>query len=135
MLVARRSEGVPQDPGYVPPELREEKLIYRRAENGKMVGYTPAEYGVRKDDGGGLVKPINSAGGLLFLAILVTICFGGMIYGLVQIAVTDQWDILGRTWWMFLLILIPLLGGWAGYFKERRAQKLRKARDLARPVE
>jgi hypothetical protein len=36
---------------------------------------------------------------------------------------------------MFLLILIPLLGGWAGYFKERRAQKLRKARDLARPVE
>jgi hypothetical protein len=132
--VGKRSEGIPQESGYVPP-LPSEHLIQRRAENGQMVSYTPAEYGVRKDDGGGVVKPFNSAGGLLFLAILVTICFGGMLYGLVQIAITGQWDILGRTWWMFLLILVPLLGGWAGYFKERKAEKLRRARNLPRPVE
>lgn len=109
--------------------------MYRRAANGDMVGYSRAEYGVRKDDGGGLVKPVNSSGGLLFLAVLVTICFGGMLYGLVQIAITGQWHILGETWWMFLLILIPLFAGWSGYFRERRAEKLRKARSLPRPVD
>lgn len=133
--MARRSEGVPQDPGYVPPRPSDDQLIYRRAENGEMVGYTPAEYGVRKDDGGGLVKPVNSSGGLLFLAILVTVCFGGMVYGVIQIAITGQWHIMGEIWWMFPLILIPLFAGWSGYFKERRAEKLRKARNLARPVE
>lgn len=100
-----------------------------------MVGYTQAEYGVRKDDGGGLIKPYNSSGGLLFLSILMSLFFGLMIYGLIQIAITGQWDILGRTWWMFLIVLYPLLAGWSGYLKERRAEKLRKARNLARPVE
>jgi hypothetical protein len=132
--MGRRSEGVPQDPGYV-PSRPEEQLIYRRSENGEMVGYTPAEYGVRKDDGGGMVKPYNSSAGLLFLSVLMTICFGGMIYGLIQIALTGQWHILGETWWMFLIILYPLLAGWAGYFKERKAEKLRNARNLSRPVE
>jgi hypothetical protein len=132
--VGKRSEGVPLDPGYVPPRS-EEQLIYRRAENGEMVGYTPAEYGVRKDDGGGLVKPYNSSGGLLFLSVLMTICFGGMLYGIVQMALTDQWHILGEIWWMYLVVLYPLLAGWAGYFTERRAEKLRNARNLSRPVE
>lgn len=133
--MARRSKGVPQDPGYVPSQRSEDRLIYRRAENGDMVGYTPAEYGVRKDDGGGLLEPVNGSAGLLFLSILITISFGGMIYGLVQIAITGQWHILGDTWWMFLLIQIPLLAGWSGYFKERKAEKLRKARNLPRPVD
>lgn len=133
--MARRSEGVPQEPGYVPSLPSEEQLIYRRDETGEVTGYTPAEYGVRKDDGGGLVKPVNSAGGLLFLAILVSACFGGMIYGLIQIAMTGSWHILGDIWWMYPLLLYPLVAGWFGYFKERRAGKLRKARNLARPVE
>ncbi|WP_461189107.1 hypothetical protein [Arthrobacter sp. Z4-13] len=117
------------------PSQPEEQLIYRRAENGEMVGYTPAEYGVRKDDGGGMVKPYNSSAGLLFLSILISLFFGLMIYGLIQIVITDQWDILGRTWWMFLIILYPLFAGWTGYFKERKAEKLRSARNLSRPVE
>jgi hypothetical protein len=83
------------------PSRPEEQLIHRRAENGEMVAYTPAEYGVRKDDGRGLVKPYNSSAGLLFLAVLMTICFGGMIHGLIQIAITGHWHILGETWWMF----------------------------------
>jgi hypothetical protein len=135
MPVARRSEGVPQEPGYVPSRASDGQLIYRRADNGEMVGYTPAEYGVRKDDGGGLVKPVNSSGGLLFLAVLLTACLGGLIYGVVQIAIQGTWHILGEIWWVFPACLFPFTIAWASYFKERQAEKLRKARNLARPVE
>jgi hypothetical protein len=131
--VARRSNDVPQDPGYIPPDRRD--LVYRRAENGELIAYTPEEYGVRKDDGLGLIKPVNSSAGLLVLAVLITIGFGGMLYGIVQMAITDQWEILGEIWWMYLLVLIPLLAGWSGYFKERKAEKLRKAHNLPRPAE
>jgi hypothetical protein len=133
--VARRSRDVPQDPGYVPYQSQEGRVIRRLSENGKQVDYSPEEYGVRKDSGMGIFKPVNSSGGLLFLAILITLAFGGMVYGLVQIAITGQWEILGRTWWMFLLIQIPLIAAWTGYFKERNAEKLRRARNLPRPVE
>lgn len=135
MPVGRRQEGIPQDPSYVPPGPSQEQLVYHRAENGEVVGYTRAEYGVRKDGGLGVVKPVNSAGGLLFLSVLMSLFFGLMIYGLVQIAVTGQWDILSRTWWMFLIVLYPLVAGWSGYFRERRAEKLRQARNLPRPVD
>lgn len=131
--MARRSNDVPQDPGYIPPDRRD--LVYRRAENGELIAYTPEEYGVRKDNGLGLIEPVNSSAGLLVLAVLITIGFGGMLYGIVQMAITDQWEILGEIWWMYLLVLIPLLAGWSGYFKERKAEKLRKARNLPRPVE
>jgi hypothetical protein len=131
--VARRNNDVPQDPGYIPPDRRD--LVYRRAENGELIAYTPEEYGVRKDDGLGLIKPVNSSAGLLVLAVLITIGFGGMLYGIVQMAITDQWEILGEIWWMYLLVLIPLLAGWSGYFKERKAEKLRKAHNLPRPAE
>ena len=131
--MARRSNDVPQDPGYIPPDRRD--LVYRRAENGELIAYTPEEYGVRKDDGLGLIKPVNTSAGLLVLAVLITIGFGGMLYGIVQMAITDQWEILGEIWWMYLLVLIPLLAGWSGYFKERKAEKLRKAHNLPRPAE
>ena len=58
--MARRSRDVPQDPGYVPHQPTEARVIHRLAvENGDVVAYTPEEYGVRKDDGGGLVKPVK----------------------------------------------------------------------------
>ncbi|MDP9694192.1 UNVERIFIED_ORG: hypothetical protein J2X79_001747 [Arthrobacter globiformis] len=133
--MTKHSEGIPQDPGYVPSPPSPEQLIYRRAENGEVVGYSPAEYGVRKDDGHGLVKPVNSSGGLLFLSILLTACLGGVVYGVVQVALTDQWHILGEVWWVFPACLLPFLAAWAGYFKERTAEKLRKARNLPRPVD
>jgi hypothetical protein len=109
--------------------------VYRRAENGELIAYTPEEYGVRKDDGLGLIKPVNSSAGLLVLAVLISIGFGGMLYGIVQMAITDQWEILGEIWWMYLLVLVPFLAGWSGYLKERKAEKLRKAHNLPRPVE
>lgn len=117
------------------PPRPEEQLIYRRAENGEMVGYTPAEYGVRKHDGTGLVKPYNSSAGLLFLAVLLTACVGGLVYLVIQMALTNQWHILGSVWWVFPACLFPFLAAWAGYLSERKAEKLRSARNLSRPVE
>lgn len=110
-------------------------MRHRLAENGEIVSYTDEEYGVRKDDGLGIIKPVNSSGGLLFLSLLMTALFGLMLYGIVQMAVTDQWGILGEIWWIYLLVLYPLFAGWSGYFRERKAEGLRKARDLPRPVE
>ena len=100
-----------------------------------MVGYTPAEYGVRKDDGGGLIKPVNKSGGLLALAVLLTACLGGLVYGVIQVAIQGSWHILGEVWWVFPACLYPFTVVWISYFKERRAEKLRKASNLARPVE
>jgi hypothetical protein len=133
--MARRSRDDPQEPGYRPTHSREKVVLRRQADNGDIIEYSPEEYGVRKDVGVGILKPANSSAGLLFLAVLITMAFGGMLYGLVQIVITDQWAILGRTWWMFLLIQIPLFAAWGGYFKERKAEKLRRARNLPRPVE
>lgn len=104
------------------------------AEDGQEVTYTDEEYGVRKDDGLGVIKPVNTSVGLLFLSLLITALFGLMLYGVVQMAVTDQWNIMGEIWWMYVLVLYPLFAGWAGYFKERKAEMLRKARNLPRPV-
>ncbi|MGO4235160.1 hypothetical protein [Pseudarthrobacter sp. YAF2] len=133
--MARRSRGVPQEPGYVPYQQPEERTLHRLSENTDVVAYSDDEYGVRKDDGLGIIKPVNSWGGLLFLSLLMTALFGLMLYGIVQMAVTDQWGILGEIWWMYLLVLYPLFAGWDGFFKERKAEKLRRARNLRRPVE
>jgi hypothetical protein len=133
--VARRSRGVPPEPGYVPYQPPEKRILRRLAENGEVVAYTDEEYGVRKDDGLGIIKPVNSSGGLLFLAILLSACMGGLVYGVVQIALTDQWEILGRVWWVFPATLLPFSFAWASYLKERKAEKLRRARNLPRPVE
>lgn len=133
--MARRSQGVPQDPGYVPSDRSDDQLIYRRAENGEMVGYTPAEYGVRKDDGGGLIKPVNSSGGILFLALLLTVGMGVLVYFVVQVAIQGTWHMLGEVWWVFPACIYPFTFAWMSYLKERRAERLRKARNLSRPIE
>jgi hypothetical protein len=126
---------MPQEPGYPRAQGGDEGLIHRRAENGEVTAYTAEEYGVRKDDGHGLVKPVSSAGGLLFLAILASLFAAGVAYGLVRIAVDDTWEMLGDIWWTIPVgILVPLVA-WTSYAKERRASKLRKARNLPRPVE
>lgn len=131
--MARPSPELPPQPGS--PGTTTDGLIRRRAENGEVVAYTAGEYGVRKDDGHGLVKPVNSSGGLLFLSILASLFAGGVAYGLARIAVDGTWEILGDIWWTIPVgILVPLVG-WSSYAKERKAEKLRAARNLPRPVE
>jgi hypothetical protein len=110
-------------------------VILRKAENGETVAYAPDEYGVRKDDGLGIVKPVNSSGGLLFLAILLTATMGGLVYFVVQVIIQDAWDIAGEVWWVFPACIFPFVAAWYSYFRERKAEKLRSARNLPRPVE
>ncbi|MGP4031643.1 hypothetical protein [Pseudarthrobacter sp. 1C304] len=133
--MARRSQGMPQEPGYTPGRTGEESLLHRRAENGDMVAYTPDEYGVRKDDGVGVIKPVNSSNGLLFLAILLTVAMGGLVYFVVQVILQDAWAIAGEVWWVFPACIFPFAAAWYSYAKERKAEKLRQARNLPRPVE
>lgn len=126
---------MPQGPGYVPYQPTEARVVHRVAENGGIVGYTDDEYGVRKDSGLGMIKPINSPNGLLFLAILLTAAMGGLVYFVVQVTIQDAWDIAGRVWWVFPACIYPFVFAWASYFKEHKAENLRIARNLPRPVE
>ena len=119
----------------MPSQPSESRVVHRLAENGEMVAYTTEEYGVRKDDGHGLVKPVNSTGGLLFLAILASLFAGGVAYGLARIAIDGTWEILADIWWTIPVGILVPLAAWTSYAKERKAEKLRKARNLPRPVE
>lgn len=132
--MARRSKGVPQERDYVPYQRPEERVLHRVGEHGEVVAYTEDGYGVRKDDGLGVIKPTNSAGGLLFLAILLAACMAGLIHFVVQVILQNAWDIAARTWWVFPACIFPFVVAWAGYFKERKAERLRRARNLPRPA-
>jgi hypothetical protein len=46
--MARRSRGVPPEPGHVPYQPPEKRILHRLAENGEVVAYTDEEYGVRR---------------------------------------------------------------------------------------
>ena len=131
--MARRSRDVPQDPGYVSYQPTEARVIHRVAENGEVVAYTEEEYGVRKDDGSGLVKPVNSARGLLLMAIVVSALDCLVLYGLIRIVLDGTWEILAEAWWVLIVGIFVPWACWSYYLQERRAQKLRDARNLPRP--
>lgn len=135
MPVGRRTKGIPQEAGYQAYVPSPEALIYRRAANGEMVGYTAAEYGVRKDDGGGEYKPYNSSGGLLFLSILISIFAAVVFVAATYLIVTRQWEELAGSWFAIPITAFPLVAGWSYYVKERRAERLRRERGLPTPVE
>lgn len=133
--MARRSQDVPQDPGYVPYQPPEARVMHRLADNGEIVAYTDEEYGVRKDDGLGVVKPVNSARGLLLMALVASALDCLVLYGLVRIAIDGTWEILAETWWVLVVGVLVPGAFWSYYLKERKAEKLRSARNLPRPVE
>jgi len=90
-------------------------------------GLTPEEYGVYKGSTGSAIRPINSAGGLLFLAILISV-FSAVVCGAAIILLTGE----GVTNWVqfvvgcaIVIVLVP--ASWAYHFKERKAARLRKA--------
>jgi hypothetical protein len=90
-------------------------------------GLTVEEYGVYKGSTGSAIKPINSAGGLLFLAILISLV-SAVVVGAAITLVTGE----GVTNWpqfifacAIVLVLVPT--SWAYYLKERKAVRLRKA--------
>lgn len=99
-------------------------------------GLTVEEYGVYKGSTGSAIKPINSAGGLLFLAILISLV-SAVVAGAAITLVTGE----GVTNWpqfifacAIVVVLVPT--SWAYYLKERKAVRLRKAagKTLAPPT-
>ena len=90
-------------------------------------GLTVEEYGVYKGSTGSAIKPINSAGGLLFLAVLISlIC--SVIVGLIIVLLTSEGVTNGVQLIMGIatvLVLVPT--SWAYYLKERKAVRLRRA--------
>jgi hypothetical protein len=91
-------------------------------------GLTVEEYGVYKGDVGSAVKPINSAGGLLFLSILITLLLTVVAVLMVKLFTegTEEpnWGQIVFTA-AFGLWILPTT--WAYYFKERKASRLRRA--------
>lgn len=105
------------------------KGYYRRQieQEAAKQGLTVEEYGVYKGNAGSAVKPVNSAGGLLFLAVLISL-FSAVVVGAAIILLSGE----GVTNWVefvvgctIALVLVPT--SWAYYFKERKAARLRKA--------
>jgi len=92
-------------------------------------GLTVEEYGVYKGDVGSAVKPINSAGGLLFLSILITVIMAVVAVLMVKLFVDGTEEI---NWgqivfgMVFGLWIVPT--SWFLYFKERKASRLRRQR-------
>ncbi|SMG28620.1 hypothetical protein [Agreia pratensis] len=106
-------------------------------------GLTLEEYGVYKGRKGSLVLPVNSAGGLLALSIILTAAAVGVGVLLAIIAAQDAgllpapekstpWE--PYMWVTYIGFLAFPIFSWVYYAKERRAQKLRIARGLPRTL-
>ena len=106
-------------------------------------GLTPEEYGVYKGSEGSLVKPVNSASGLLIISIVLTVIFAAVSVFIVIVImqsmgllpVVDGDSELTPVMWFFIVISYAApIWSWALYRKERRAQKLRIARGLPKDL-
>lgn len=106
-------------------------------------GMSPDEYGVYKGSEGSLVKPVNSAGGLLIISIVLTVIAVGVIIlmgviiaqsaGLLPVA-PDSTALSPVMWVVMIGYFVFPVWSWLYYAKERRAQKLRVARGLPRTI-
>lgn len=90
-------------------------------------GLTVEEYGVYKGSTGSAIEPIHSAGGLLFLAGLISLFSGVVVVfgvGLLIDSKVTNWVqlIIG-----FAVVLFVVPTSWAYYLKERKAVRLRRA--------
>lgn len=90
-------------------------------------GLTVEEYGVYKGSTGSAIRPINSAGGLLFLAVLISLCSGVVGVAGVGLLIDNK-----VTNWVqlivgFAIVLFVVPTSWAYYLKERKAVRLRRA--------
>jgi hypothetical protein len=101
--MGRRSDGVPQDPGYVP---------YRPDQDKTLDNWEPYD-----------VETVRSSDGFLFMGIVVAFLNGLMIYGLVQIAATGQWPVIGEVWWAFAAMIFVSWAVAMNYFKARWAER------------
>ena len=115
----------------------------RRLEDARRRGLTPEEYGVDKGNTPGLssIRPVNSAGGLLVISIILTVLAvfllvmigAGILQNLGVLAAPPDATQLSPVQWFFTLfsLVFPVVS-WRYYLRERRAQALRVARGLPR---
>jgi hypothetical protein len=94
-------------------------------------GLTVEEYGVYKGPNHIGVKPYSSAGGILFLAILITLMSVTMfVYGCLGLAglvyVSEPPTVAGLIVPVIILLVLPIVAWWQ-YLTERKAVRLRKA--------
>jgi hypothetical protein len=99
--------------------------------NGLTNGLTVEEYGVYKEPNYVGIKPFTSAGGILFLAILITLNSVTMfVYGFLSLAglvyVSEPPTVAELILPAVILVLLPIAAWWQ-YLKERKAVRLRKA--------
>jgi len=121
------------------PQWRGSRHRRLAREDAARRGLTPEEYGVYKGSEGSLVKPVNSAAGLLVLSIILSVMGMGMLVllgiliaqgaGLIPVAAGST-ELSPVMWFFSLGSLIFPVWSWFYYAKERRAQKLRVARGL-----
>lgn len=88
------------------------------------------EYGVYKGSVGSSVKPVNSAGGLLAISLLLTV-----INGALWVMFIIHWIQAGPQEALKNTVLLLLAGmfvpwSWVYFAREHKAEKLRKARGI-----
>ena len=102
-------------------------------------GLSREEYGVYKGSVGSAVTPVNSAGGLLVISLVLTV-IGVFLLVLIGVAIAQDAGLIYRApdateltpvMGFFLLVALASIPvSWRYYVVERRAQKLREARGL-----
>lgn len=106
-------------------------------------GLTPEEYGIYKGSAGSDVQPVNSAGGLLVMSIVLTVIFAGITVGIVILimqsmglvpVVEGDSGVTPVMWFFIVISYFAPVASWFYYIQERRAQKLRLSRGLPRNI-
>ncbi|SEF00684.1 hypothetical protein SAMN04489740_3688 [Arthrobacter alpinus] len=121
----------PGQPGYV-PSGRPGKGYYKSQVEREAFrqGMTVEEYGVYKGSAGSAVKPVNSAGGLLVISMIISVFSGISAVAFVILWVQDGFGAAARVLVPMLLAAVFTVWSWSYYVRERKAEKLRKDRGI-----
>ncbi|MDO5745654.1 MAG: hypothetical protein Q4P23_14460 [Micrococcaceae bacterium] len=106
-------------------------------------GLSPEEYGVYKGSVGSAFTPVNSAGGLLFISLLLTVIMTFVLV-LIGVLIGQNAGLIDRNpdsgplgpvqWFVVACTFLAPVASWHYYRVERRAQKLRISRGLPKTV-
>lgn len=117
----KHKRGYKRAQGYYKSEV--EREAFRQ-------GMSVEEYGVYKGSVGSAVKPVNSAGGLLAISLILSFLVAGAL-----VAFTIHWIQSGPAEALKNTVPLLLAGmfvpwSWVYYSRERKAERLRKERGI-----
>ncbi|WP_154606038.1 hypothetical protein [Arthrobacter sp. AQ5-05] len=117
----KHKPGYKRTKGYYKSEV--EREAFRQ-------GMSVEEYGVYKGSVGSAVKPVNSAGGLLAISLILSCLVAGAL-----VAFTIHWIQSGPAEALKNTVPLLLAGmfvpwSWVYYARERKAERLRKERGI-----